>query len=150
MGLKKLKFIVFGILLLSSCVDADKDTIEIWKNEIRETEAKFSKMAAEEGIHKAFLAYAAEDAVLMRQDSLIFGKNGLDHYFLRNTSKDVKVDLKWEPDFVDVAQSGDLGYTYGTYWLTVQDSTGHQTQREGVFHTVWKRQIDGTWRFVWD
>ena len=58
--------------------------------------------------------------------------------------------LKWKPDFVDVAASGDLGYTYGHYTYSYIDSTGKAAEDKGIFHTVWKRQPDGNWRFVWD
>ncbi|MCX6240170.1 MAG: hypothetical protein NTY07_21955, partial [Bacteroidia bacterium] len=61
-----------------------------------------------------------------------------------------KAKLDWAPDFADVSASGDLGYTYGKYTLTSTDSIGNITQSGGIFHTVWKRQPDGQWRFVWD
>ncbi len=31
-----------------------------------------------------------------------------------------------------------------------KDSIGNDIDNKGVFHTVWKRQADGEWRFVWD
>ena len=46
--------------------------------------------------------------------------------------------------------SRDLGYTYGHYTFSYIDSGGNKIENKGVFHTVWKRQSDGTWRFVWD
>jgi len=60
------------------------------------------------------------------------------------------VSLVWEPDFVDVSASGDLAYTYGKFIYTLTDSLGKDQVMEGIFHTVWKRQTDGTWKFVWD
>jgi ketosteroid isomerase-like protein len=60
------------------------------------------------------------------------------------------VSLKWTPDFIDVAASCDLGYTYGKYTFAVTDSTGKVNESRGYFHTVWKKQKDGNWRFVWD
>ena len=56
----------------------------------------------------------------------------------------------WKPDFVDVSSSGDLGYTYGQYTFIRLDSIGNETASQGIFHTVWKRQSDGNWRFVYD
>ena len=58
--------------------------------------------------------------------------------------------LIWKPDFVDVSASGDLAYTYGAYTYSYKDSTGAIVEQGGIFHTVWKRQADGGWRFVWD
>lgn len=126
------------------------DKIEKWKSEITETEQEFSDMVKKEGIPKAFLRYAANDVVLMRNNSLIIGKESLRNYY-KNKSTGLSNDqLTWKPDFVYVASSGDVGYTYGKYIYTTTDSIGNIKNIEGVFHTVWKRQKDGKWRFVWD
>ena len=65
-------------------------------------------------------------------------------------SKLMDENLSWKPDFVDVSASGDLGYTYGHFTYSYTDSTGTIMESSGVFHTVWKRQADGSWLFVWD
>jgi ketosteroid isomerase-like protein len=150
--MKKFNVVLISItfLLISCNQKVKEDTLEQWKNEIVETEKSFSKMASKEGIPKAFLAYAAEDAVLMRNNTLIIGKEALEQHFGIQNASAGQNSLEWEPDFVDVAASGDLGYTYGKFVYTSVDSTGAENSIKGIFHTVWKRQKDGTWRFVWD
>ena len=103
-----------------------------------------------EGLAKAFAEYAADDVVINRNDSLIFGKDGLMQFYSQATNPSQKVELSWKPDFADVSESGDLAYTFGKYLFTVSDSTGNIQSSTGIFHTVWKRQSDGSWRFVWD
>jgi len=143
--------IIIKIFLLSvviaSCTNKGKDLTEQYENEILETERAFSAMAGTDGVSSAFLYYAAEDAVLNR-GGLIIGKDSIARWFDNLTQPDVS--LVWEPEFVDVAQSGDLGYTYGSFVFTSKDSSGNDVESKGVFHTVWKRQPDGNWRFVWD
>jgi ketosteroid isomerase-like protein len=107
-------------------------------------------MAQVKDISEAFLYYAADDAVLMRDNSLIIGIESIKENFKNGKTGSEKVRLTWKPDFVDVASSGDLGYTYGKYVYTTTDSIGNTSEIKGVFHTVWKRQADGKWRFVWD
>jgi len=104
----------------------------------------------EEGIPKAFLTFAADDAVLMRNNELISGKQDLSLYFANQAEAPENEKLSWEPDFVDVSASGDLAYTYGQFTYSYTDSLGSAVESTGVFHTVWKRQSDGSWRFVWD
>ncbi len=124
--------------------------IEKWKVEILNTEQEFAEVAQQKGIPEAFLMYAAEDAVLMRNNSLIIGKQSMRENFESMKSAPLNQTLSWNPDFVAVASSGDLGYTYGKYTYTTTDSIGNTKVEEGIFHTIWKRQPDGKWRFVWD
>ena len=142
-------FFILVIIVLASCKHQleDKTTLlEQCKKEILETEKNFSVMAQKEGMNKAFLAFVSDDGVLLRNDSLIQGKQAIMHYMKNSTSK----GLSWKPDFVDVSAAGDLGYTYGKYTFTYQDSAGVDKTSTGIFHTVWKRQEDGSWKFVWD
>ena len=148
----KIGMVAFGMVLFSiACQNPTKEAlIEKWKNEIVATEKAFAKMAGEEGVPKAFLAFAAEDAVLMRNNTIVKGKEAIHENFLKQSGTWDNAQLTWEPTFVDVATSGDLGYTYGAFVYTSKDSIGNPVSMEGIFHTVWKRQPDGTWRFVWD
>lgn len=138
------------ILGISLGCSQNSDKKEIWKKEILDTEQAFSNMTKNEGIAKAFSEFAADDVVINRNDSLIVGKESLQQFYTQTTNPNRKVELSWKPDFVDVSSSGDLGYTYGKYLFSVTDSTGQTQSSTGIFHTVWKRQKDGTWRFVWD
>lgn len=143
-------FSLFIFLIIYSCnMEDEKISIERWKKEILETEQNFAKMAMDEGIEKAFLFYAADDAVIVRNNNLVTGKDDIRLYF-ENQKYNDEVSLTWEPDFIDVANSGDLGYTYGEYVFTSIDSNGNKVESKGIFHTVWKRQRDGSWKFVWD
>jgi ketosteroid isomerase-like protein len=146
-----LQLFFFSCLLFCSCsMETEKEAIEKWKEEILETEQSFSNMARDEGIRSAFLNYSAENAVLMRNNSLVIGKKAITVHFENQKSKDNDVSLTWNPEFVDVSESGDLGYTYGHYIYSYIDSSGNTNESKGIFHTVWKRQPNGTWRFVWD
>ncbi len=127
-------------------MNSNKNDIEKWKQEILETEQEFAEMVKEKGIHDAFIRYAAEDAVLMRNNDLVIGKENIAQLYKNQNAK----GLSWTPDFIDVATSGDLAYTYGHFTFSFADSSGNSQESKGVFHTIWKRQADGSWKFVWD
>jgi ketosteroid isomerase-like protein len=150
--MKQLGFTVSVLLVwITACTPVSEDEkLSQWKKEITETEKSFAELAKTEGIGKAFLAYAAEDAVLMRNNTLVKGKSEIAKQFEDQGTKGKNVSLSWSPDFVDVSSSGDLGYTYGKFVYSSQDSLGQVNTIEGIFHTVWKRQPDGSWKFVWD
>jgi len=138
------------IMLSASCGRSDNRSRspETYKQEIRETEMEFEKMAADSGLAAAFAYFAADSGVVNASDSLFIGKEAIHSFYQGWAGNDMR--LQWSPDFVDVSASGDLGYTYGKYIFSYKDSLGRLVQSNGIFHTVWKRQQDGTWRFVWD
>lgn len=136
-------------LLLTSCeVEVDLRSTKQYKKEILETERAFAAMAKEKGVTEAFLAFAAEDAVLKRDNDIIVGKEAIQYHFEQQPFTDFS--LEWISDFVDVSSSGDLGYTYGHYTFSASDTSGQLIEGKGIYHTVWKRQDDGTWKYVWD
>ena len=129
----------------SQSISPNADLIE----EIRKVEKQFESDLNKMGADFAFAKYAALNAVVKRQnDSLIFGPKAIQHYYSNEFYKSAKAF--WTPDFIDVSQDGTMAYTYGKYrWITT-DKLGKTTEYTGVFHTVWKRQTDGSWKYVWD
>lgn len=143
-----MKYSILLILVVLYSCNSGHDLIEQSKHEIIETEKSFAKMASEVGIEKAFLKYADEQAVLNRNNSIIKGHDAIKNHFHKIDNPNVK--LQWSPDFVGVSSSCDLGYTFGKYTYSSSDSLGNVTESKGIFHTIWKKQKDGTWKYVWD
>lgn len=50
--------------------------------------------------------------------------------------------LEWWPNFAGIARSGELGFTTG--------GVAVNGQRTGHYFTIWKKQPDGNWRWVYD
>ena len=128
--------------------DHGEDLREKAKREILEAEGVFQQMAKEKGMREAFVFYADENAAIIRGERLIKGKKAIQAWYDKRSG--TTMELNWTPDYADVSASGDLGYTYGHYIFTIIDSTGTRKEGKGVFHTVWKKQADGTWKYVWD
>lgn len=124
--------------------------IDVWKKEILQAESDFAKMAADKGVPAAFKHFSAKDAALLRGETLIKGQNEIAKHYESNKALWANSTLSWMPDFIDVSRSGDLAYTYGHYTFATKDSSGAEQVSTGIFHTVWKRQEDGLWKFVWD
>jgi ketosteroid isomerase-like protein len=148
--MRSILIVIILMTMLVSCDRNDKGNLEKWKQEIVRAENDFSLMAKEKGIPEAFLAFSADSVVIMRNNKLIKGRDALRSYFSENSSSYLNNSLDWAPDFVEVSASGDLAYTYGRYTFTYRDSLGNKVENKGIFHTVWKRQPGGEWKFVWD
>ena len=135
-------------LLITACNSGSTDRSEQAEKEILQAEKDFAEYVKQHGMTNGFTEFAAEDAVMNHGDSLVRGKTGIQNYYeMRKVDGD---KLEWEADFVDAASSGELGYTFGHYTYTKFDSTGKPSVYNGTFHSVWKKQKDGKWKFVWD
>jgi len=134
--------------MMISCTNEKQPTTDTLKKEIELVEAQFALMAKTDGIKKAFLEFAAENAVLNRGGKLIKGKKEMADYFDSQTLR--TSSLEWTPEFIDISKSGDLAYTYGPYVFKGFNSKGEPLTDEGFFHTVWKKQKDGKWKYVYD
>jgi ketosteroid isomerase-like protein len=107
-------------------------------------EAEFSKVSSSQGIEKAFRFNLADDARLFRENSFpAVGKPAA--LAALSTQKGI---LTWQPAMADIARSGDLGYTYGTYDLKA--SVSDQKPEHGNYVRVWKRPTNGRWKVVID
>jgi ketosteroid isomerase-like protein len=135
------------ILLLAGC-NPSKSKEDI-KKEIFQAEKAFEKMTSDKGVADAFYYFADKNAVIKREnDTLITGSDNIKIYYEKKGLKDAVVN--WTPDFIDVSESGDIGYTFGKYTWKIKDKDGNIVNYKGVFHTVWKRQKDNSWKYVWD
>lgn len=135
-----------GLLLLTSCKFSATVNQE---QEITDTETAFMKACGEHGIANAFYEFADENAIIKREnDTLITGRSAIHGYYNKPFFSNATVE--WKPDFIDVADSKDIAYSYGKYKWVFTDSTGAKSEYSGVYMTVWKKQADNSWKYVWD
>jgi ketosteroid isomerase-like protein len=140
-------FFLAGLALLaSSCAPtAAPDMRAAEEAAIRATDEQWSATAAKNDL-AGTVAFYADDAVMLPPNAPI--------------SRDAKAihdswaglltphtTLSWKVTKVEVAKSGELGYLYGTYELSMQDPVVHDT---GKMVEVWKKQTDGKWKCIVD
>src|SRR4051812_24289082 len=114
--------------------------------EVIQADKDFSALSQQQGMKKAFLTYMDSNAVMLSANHMpTVGNNLAKHYSEMNDSNIV---LTWEPLSGSIANSDDLGYTYGVY--TLKFKNGDTTTNQGTYTTIWRRQSNGTWKFVLD
>lgn len=118
------------------------------KEAIRQTDIDFSNYSGEHGMEAAFLKFIADDGVLLRPNMRPI--EGIEKVRQLFKEGDASFTLVWSPLFADVSQSGDLGYTYGTFNLTGKNDKGEEIKRDGTYITIWRKEKDGNWKFVLD
>lgn len=57
--------------------------------------------------------------------------------------------IRWRPEVVEVAASGDLALTRGPYRVRRQVESGEWVESWGTFNSVWRKGADG-WRVLFD
>jgi ketosteroid isomerase-like protein len=139
--------IIVAMFFLCSCArTVDKETV---KRGVFNTEKAFEKMTGEKGIAEAFSFFAAENGVIKRQnDTLIAGKQNIFRYYDNERMK--RAQVQWTPDVIEVSDDGSMASTYGKYLWQIPAESGDTAEYRGIFHTVWKKQPDGEWRYIWD
>jgi ketosteroid isomerase-like protein len=140
-----------AFLLITHALEAQLPAgeLEKRKEEVRQMELSFSADLNQHGAAFAFRKYASPDAVIKREkDSLIYGPDAIYHFY--NQGQQNKAKGYWAADKVEISADGTMASTYGKYRWVITDAAGKETSYHGIFHTVWKKQSDGTWKYVWD
>ncbi|HEY2963365.1 MAG TPA: DUF4440 domain-containing protein [Pyrinomonadaceae bacterium] len=133
--------ILVALLLLSFTVHAQTPLHEMVK-----TEQAFSRTAAEKNTRDAFMTFIADDGLLFRPTA-VNGKQWLREHPVPPSDKHPL--LAWQPAFAGMAAAGDLGFTTGP-WEFKEDIKDEKPSGYGHFVTLWKKQPDGSWKFVVD
>ncbi len=139
---------LFILISLGSCNFFKKKKVVAGpheKQKMMDADRAFSKMSMEKGMKTAFLEYIDSNGVLLRPNQLpIVGADAIDYLIQINDSS---FTMQWQPKGGAIAQSGELGYTYGLYAVK---PSGKDTALYGTYISIWKKQADGSWKFVLD
>ncbi len=117
--------------------------LEAERSALMATDKRWSESA---GNTDEFLSYFTDDAYFMPYDApLVRGEA------IRTTWEHLVSTpgfaIEWAATSADVAESGELGYTIGTFELTT--ATEHDEAlmvTVGKYVTVWSKQADGSWK----
>ena len=138
-----LTILICFVLSISSFVLAQKESARKQnRRTLVQMEQAFARAAATKGTRDAFLEFLADDGILF-QPGPVNGKK------LWNERQPRKGLLSWEPIFADVSRAGDLGYTTGP-WEFRPNGADDKPVAFGQYFTIWKKQNDGSWKFVLD
>ena len=135
---------IFLILLLaaSKIIAQEPDSIsDLFK--MRDAERSFAQASVMIGRNAAFVENFAVESVIFTDKWITNGKQ------FWKERKVTPLVLKWEPEFMDIAESRDFGISTGPW--DAQEYRPYTTPlATGYFLTVWKKQPDGEWNVILD
>lgn len=111
-------------------------------------DAEFSAYSEANGPYEAWDRFLVDNAIGLPE--------GADFTWDKATARNAFAEfpetasLTWTPLGGDIAESGEVGYTYGRYIVRSIAPDGAITESHGKYITIWKRQADSSWKVVLD
>jgi ketosteroid isomerase-like protein len=130
-------FLLFSISLFAQD-PKQKDEIQ----KIIQTEKAFAQASIDKGTKNAFVEFLSKESIIFDKSMPV---NGLEYW----QKLDFKGVITWQPVIAEIAGSSDLGYTVGNYQ---QHNTSAEDKPSsfGSFVTLWKKQVDNSWKVAID
>jgi len=146
--------LVVSLLLLAFTIACTQtpppDTRDADVQALKDTDAAWAKVMGAKDFEKSMTYYADDASLLIANAPAINGKDAI-RSAMKPMYDDPNFALAFQASRVEVAKSADLGYTQGTYTLTITDpKTKKPFTDKGKYLTTYKKQADGTWKAVGD
>jgi len=131
------------VCALSLCLAglANAETNAELKEQVRKTETAFAKTLADRDA-KAFPTFLTGETIFMSGGRATRGAEQVAERW-KGFFEGPQAPFSWEPEFVEVLESGNLALSSGP----VRDPSG---KRIGTFNSVWRREKNGAWKIVLD
>ena len=132
---------VLYTVLLSLAGSMSAETNAALKEQVRRTEIAFAKTLADRD-PAAFASFLSNETVFMSNGRATRGVQQVADRW-KPFFAGAQAPFSWEPEEVEVLDSGTLAMTSGP----VRDPSG---KRIGTFNSVWRREAKGRWKIVLD
>jgi uncharacterized protein (TIGR02246 family) len=137
-------------LILTGCTRTAPDTREADAKALKDNEVQWNQDFVTKDAAKIAAHYAA-DAVLMAPGMPASSGADAIRKTLTEMVADPALSLKFQASRVEVAKSGDIAYSQGSYTMTMTDPNSKQVVNDhGSYVTTYSKQADGSWKAVAD
>jgi ketosteroid isomerase-like protein len=128
--------LLFSVLFLLGCSQASETPPDAAP--VIAAERAFAAEARQIGWVEAFERHSTAEAIVLgaRPRNAHEAMAGIDPANRGDTS------LSWAPEFAGVSRGGDIGFTTGPF--------NGGDAAFGQYFTVWRRQADGSWKWIYD
>ena len=106
--------------------------------------------AASTGDVEKIVNYWEDDAIVMSTGQASYkGKQAI-RKMVEDSYNIPGFSISWQPQSVEVAESGDMAYLIENAQVSFTDSTGKAITQYNKGVTIWRKQGDGSWKNVVD
>ena len=144
--------LALALCVLAACSDAASDgaeaarveeTVRGLEAELIEADRRFAASVQRSGLAGWITGFAPSGRMIAGGQSHV-GPEGIRRAMLP-VFADTSFTISWDPNYAEVAASGDMGYTVGRYEQRYRVD-GETVVDSGTYLTVWRRQDDGGWK----
>jgi uncharacterized protein (TIGR02246 family) len=136
------------IVIMISCNEQKVDK-KAEGEKVMQLSREWARVAATEDVEKA-LSYWADDAFVMSAGQPpVKGKQAI-RQMVEESFKIPDFRISWQPQSVEVSESGDMAYMIENEQVSFTDSTGKPITLNEKAVSIWRKQADGTWKNVVD
>jgi ketosteroid isomerase-like protein len=131
----------FGLAMLAAAAVVPRASRAELKQQVIDAERAFAATMQVRD-HAAFTRFIADEAVFFSGPIALRGRGAIAKAWLPYYDK-ATAPFSWEPEEVEVVESGTLAYSGGP----VRDPGGKVI---GRFNSIWRLEAPGVWRVVFD
>ena len=145
--MKRTTVISLAFIILS-CNQQKVDT-KAEGEKVMQLSKEWSQVASSGDVEKT-ISYWAEDAIVMSSGQPpLQGKKAI-RQMVEESYKIPGFRISWQPQSVEVSQSGDMAYLIENSQIFFTDSTGKSITQNNKAVSIWRKQGDGSWKNVVD
>jgi len=106
---------------------------------------EWSEVAAKGDVEKT-LSYWADDAFVMSAGHAPLNGKSAIRKMVEDSYEIPGFRISWDPQRVEVSESGDMAYIIENSAVSFTDSTGKQVTLKNKAVSIWRKQPDGSWK----
>ena len=139
---------IVNTLLLLSCSQSKVDK-KVEGEKVMQLSREWSQAAYARDIEKT-VGYWADNAVVMSAGQPVLSGKQAIRQMVEKSYKMPGFRISWQPQSVEVSESGDMAYLIGNSQISFADSTGNPITIHNKAVEIWRKQRDGSWKNVVD
>lgn len=142
-----MRILILAAIIFISCNSNNegnqRDVSQQAAEQIWTADTAMSNLATREGFLQALIKYADDSVIIPRPGKLpLIGRADMAKEW---ADRPLITERTWKPIRAEAAQSGEIGYSFGYSIYKTTDTTTYSN-----YCTIWKKQKDGSWKFVYD
>ena len=145
--------ILLSLFFAGGCSSGEPSTNhgdpDAWKAELLEADRAFNEATSKEGAPGWASFFAPNGSMISEGIGEIQGVEAVGAA-MEGAFSDPSFRLTWEPLRAEVSENGDLGYTVGRYASVRIGDAGEEIRGTGLYVSIWRRQVDGSWKVEMD